>query len=362
MLRVVTIVGARPQFVKASVLSKQLKITGIQEYLIHTGQHFDSNMSEVFFQELGVPRPVRHLDVHSDSNTAQTARVMIALEQPLKEIAPDAVIIYGDTNATLAGALVSAQLQIPVFHVEAGLRSYDRRMPEEMNRVLADSIASLLFCPTETAVGNLAREGMTKGVFNVGDIMYDAILQYSELARERSTILELLKIHDKQYVLATVHRNFNTDNVERLDAILHALAQSQETIVLPLHPRTRKMIGVFGIEHYLEAPNIVATEPLGYLDMIRLQAGAKVIVTDSGGIQKEAYFNGVPSVILRENTEWVELIEMGWGALVPIEADAIIAAIDNASEGTANQYPYGSGNTGKQISMHIHRYIEHYGR
>jgi UDP-GlcNAc3NAcA epimerase len=342
-LRIVTVVGARPQFIKAAMLNMEFEKHGIEEILVHTGQHFDSNMSGIFFQELGLSEPQLNLHINSDTNTVQTARVMIELEKHIREMEPSAILVYGDTNATLAGAMVGAQLQIPVFHVEAGLRSFDRRMPEEINRVLTDNLSTLLFCPTDTAVRNLAAEGRTNGVYNVGDIMYDAVMFFSETARKQSTILEELKVQEKGYILATVHRNFNTDHDERLEEILKALGQCSNAVVWPLHPRTRKMISQFGLDGYLQSSNIIVTEPLGYIDMIRLQSGAKVIVTDSGGVQKEAYFNGVPSVILRENTEWVELIESGWGQLAEIGSEAILSAIASAKVGSPTISPFGKG-------------------
>ncbi|MFC5469715.1 non-hydrolyzing UDP-N-acetylglucosamine 2-epimerase [Cohnella suwonensis] len=356
-MRIVTVIGARPQFIKASMLSSHLSTKGIEETLIHTGQHFDRNMSDIFFSELGLQAPQILLDINGDTNTRQTARVMMALEGQLRQNRPSAILVYGDTNATLAGAMVGAQLNIPVIHVEAGLRSYDRRMPEEINRVLTDNLSSLLFCPTQTAVKNLEREGIQEGVHDVGDIMYDAVLHFAGLAKEESTILERLQFEEKKYILATVHRNFNTDDPARLKAILRAFKQCEETIVFPMHPRTKKMIAQFELNDYLQSRNMVLTEPLGYLDMIRLQAGAKVIVTDSGGVQKEAYFNGVPSVILRENTEWVELVELGWGKLVSNDSESIVKAIQSAQAGESKENPYGKGNTGISITDHIHAYL-----
>jgi len=353
MLHIATIVGARPQFIKAAVLSEQFKKRGIKETLIHTGQHYDTNMSDIFFRELGLDRPQLNLGIHGDTNTAQTAKTMLALERQMPELRPDAILVYGDTNATLSGALTGAQMQIPIIHVEAGLRSYDRRMPEELNRVLADSLSRILFCPTDAAVENLKKEGIVDGVYNVGDIMYDAVLRYSGASRLQSGILDRLRVREKEYVLATVHRNFNTDDPARLRMILESLVHCGETVVLPLHPRTKKMIGEYHLESYLNGANLVVTEPLGYLDMIRLQTSARVIVTDSGGVQKEAYYNGVPSVVLRDNTEWVELIEMGWGQLVPAQPDAVIPAIRSAKTGRMNRYPYGRGNTGELICDRI---------
>lgn len=357
MIRIATVIGARPQFIKAAILSKQFRTRGIREILIHTGQHFDQNMSDVFFQELELPRPDIHLDINNDTNVAQTARVMMLLEEHLREIKPDAILVYGDTNATLAGAMAGAQLGFPVIHVEAGLRSYDRRMPEEINRVVTDTLSSMLFCPTVTAVNNLKQEGRTEGVYHVGDIMYDAVLFYTEAAKQRSEILERLGLMDKSYVLATVHRNFNTDDPVRLKTILQAFQESEESIIIPLHPRTRKRIVEFGLEEKLQSSNIIITEPLGYLDMLRLQSGAKVIVTDSGGVQKEAYFNGVPSVILRENTEWVELIEMGWGSLASMESEAIVQAIQCAETGRIDEPPFGNGDSGIKITERVMNYF-----
>jgi UDP-N-acetylglucosamine 2-epimerase len=322
-MKVVTIVGARPQFIKAAPVSRALRHRH-EEVLLHTGQHYDHGMSQVFFDELDIPLPDVNLGVGSGSHGRQTAEMLIGIEEVLLRERPDWVLVYGDTNSTLAGALAAAKLHIPVAHVEAGLRSYNRHMPEEVNRVLTDHVSDLLFCPTQTAVDNLTAEGVLAGVHNVGDVMYDAVRYNTQVAASRSHIVEELGVCPRAYLLATVHRPRNTDQPARLRAILEAFETLGEPIVLPAHPRTRKAIADQGQR---VPPNVRLVEPLGYLDMLRLETQARAILTDSGGVQKEAYFVGVPCITLREETEWVETVELGWNRLVGAEGDKIVAAV-----------------------------------
>ena len=321
-MKIMSIVGARPQFIKLAPLSRYLRQRH-QEILVHTGQHYDANMSQVFFQELDIPPPDYNLGVSSASPARQVGEMLARLEEVVGREKPQAMMVYGDTNSTLAGALVAAQAHIPLIHVEAGLRSYNRQMAEEINRVVADHLATLLCCPTENAVRNLAREGITRGVYNTGDVMYDAVLYHSDLARQRSPILSCLGLQAGSYLLATVHRAENTDRLERLAAIVAAFNSLAEPLVWPIHPRTRKMLAQLDLP--LQS-HIQAMEPVGYLDMLALEMNARAILTDSGGVQKEAYFLGVPCVTLREETEWVETVQAGWNVLAGTERERIIAA------------------------------------
>lgn len=313
-MKATTIIGARPQFIKAAVVSRALAEEGVSETIIHTGQHFDANMSDVFFEELEIPRPDHNLGIGGGSHGQNTGRMIESIEKLLLEQRPDRVMVYGDTDSTLAGALAAVKLHIPVAHVEAGLRSFNRRMPEEINRILTDHAADLLFAPTATAVSHLAAEGIPDArVHLVGDVMYDAALFYGEKAEATSHILQDLNLQRAEYVLATVHRAENTDDRERLSAIMEGFAESGRTIILPLHPRTKSRIAGFNIA---VADNIRLIDPVGYLDMVMLEKNAALIATDSGGVQKEALFHGVPCVTLRDETEWVELVEAGWNRLV----------------------------------------------
>jgi len=334
MIRLISIVGARPQFVKAATVSRAVALYNegkadrpIEEKLLHTGQHYDENMSKVFFDELAIPRPAYNLEVGAGAHGAQTGCMLERIESVLLEDRPDLVLVYGDTNSTLAGALAAAKLHIPVAHVEAGLRSFVRTMPEEINRVLTDHISSLLFCPTSTAVDNLADEGICQGVSQVGDVMYDGTLFYAEQASAiEQGILGRLGIEAQSFHLATVHRAENTDKPERLGSIFEAfgeLSTETEPVVLPLHPRTIKYIREYGLEI---APAVRLIEPVSFLEMVALEKNAKTILTDSGGVQKEAYFLSVPCVTLRDETEWVETVEAGWNTLVGADTQAIVDA------------------------------------
>jgi UDP-N-acetylglucosamine 2-epimerase len=346
-MKIVTIVGARPQFIKAAPVSQALRREH-REILVHTGQHYDANMSDVFFDELGIPTPEYHLEIGSGQHGAQTGAMLAAIENVLLAEKPDWVLIYGDTNSTLAGALAAVKLHIRVAHVEAGLRSFNRAMPEEINRVVADHLSSALFCPAQAAADNLAAEGITKGVFVVGDVMAEALAFAVERSRERSQILERLGVTEKAYLLATVHRAENTDAPQRLQSILAAFAALDETIVLPLHPRTRKALQALGNPQQ-RIPHLKLIDPVGYLDMARLEGSARLILTDSGGIQKEAYWLGVPCITLRDETEWVETVEMGWNKLAGALCDAIVQAVRSFSPPAQHPPLYGNG----QASVYI---------
>ncbi len=314
MTRILTILGARPQFVKAAAVTRAVAARGsVTEILVHTGQHFDPDMSQVFFDELAIPAPAHHLDIHGGGHGEMTGRMLQALEPIVEAERPDWVLVYGDTNSTLAGALAAAKLHVPIAHVEAGLRSFNRRMPEEINRVLTDHVSTALFCPTASAVDNLAREGIVNGVHFTGDVMYDATLFAAERARTRSAIVERLGLTSGSYAVATVHRAENTDTPEALARVLNWLraAAQGRPVVLPLHPRTRAAAA----RHGLSLDGLMLTEPLGYIDMTGLVADSAEIFTDSGGLQKEAYFHRKPCVTLRSETEWVETIEAGWNRL-----------------------------------------------
>lgn len=343
--RVVTIVGARPQFVKAAAVSRVLR-GRFDEVLIHTGQHYDDRMSAVFFEELGIPEPDVNLGVGSGSHGAQTAAMLAGIERVLLEACPAWALVYGDTNSTLAGALAAAKLHIPVAHVEAGLRSFNRAMPEEINRVLTDHAADLLLCPSETAVANLAREGITRGVALVGDVMADALAQAARMAEGRSDALERLGLKQGGFLLVTVHRAENTDDPIRLRGILAALDALGEPLVFPVHPRTRRVLDALG---YNPPRHIVLTEPVGYLDMVRLEQAARAILTDSGGVQKEAYWLGVPCVTLRDETEWVETVAAGWNTLAGADSARIVAAVHHLAPPTARPPLYGDGQAAERV-------------
>ena len=343
-MKIVSIVGARPQFIKAAPVSQQLRQVHT-EVLLHTGQHYDYHMSEIFFQELGIPVPDYNLEVGSGSHGKQTGEMLIQIEEVLLQERPDRVLIYGDTNSTLAGALAAAKLHIPVAHVEAGLRSFNRKMPEEINRVLADHIANLLFCPTTTAVENLAHEGVTAGVHLVGDVMYDAVLLGLVVAKR--DVLNRLGVTPHGYLLATVHRPRNTDDPAALAEIMAALGDTGETVVLPAHPRTKKALSK---AHIVPTANVRLTEPVSYLDMLALERDARMILTDSGGIQKEAYWLGVPCVTLRDETEWVETVAAGWNVLVGNDHSHIVEAVRTFRPAGERPPVFGDGHTSERIA------------
>lgn len=355
-MKIVSIIGARPQFIKCAPVSRALRKEH-KEILVHTGQHYDENMSGIFFEELSIPKPDYHLGIGSGSHGAQTGSMIAAIEEVLLQEEPDMVLVYGDTNSTLAGALAAAKLHIPVAHVEAGLRSFDRSMPEEINRVLTDHASDLLFVPTENGVANLAREGIQKGVYRVGDVMVDALLFNKELAG-RSDILDRLNLKSGAYYLATVHRASNTDEEQNLRSIIAAFAALDRRVIFPAHPRTLKYLEKYGIA---AGANMRVIEPLPYLDMLQLLSQAAIVLTDSGGVQKEAYILKVPCITLRENTEWVETVDDGWNMLAGADTDRIITAVrqmtgDGRNLQKGHSAHYGDGNAADEIRRIISVY------
>ncbi|OPY53028.1 MAG: hypothetical protein A4E48_00876 [Methanosaeta sp. PtaU1.Bin060] len=322
-MRILSIVGARPQFIKAFALSSELRKKHV-EILVHTGQHYDYEMSRIFFEELSIPEPDYNLGVGSSTHGAQTGRIMERVEEVIVRECPDLVLVYGDTNSTLAGALVAAKLHIKVGHVEAGLRSYDRRMPEEINRVVTDHISDLLFAPTETAMGNMKKEGITKGTYLVGDVMCDAL----KIAKQKTNRPEIMADTGEKYLVATIHRAENTDDMQRLSRIIRALRDSNRSIILPLHPRTKRKMGSNELIESING-NLKIINPVGYLSMISLMTGAEKILTDSGGVQKEAYILGKPCITMRETTEWIETVNAGWNVLVGSNRGKILNAIND---------------------------------
>jgi UDP-N-acetylglucosamine 2-epimerase len=377
-MKITTIIGARPQFIKAAPVSRAIyeynNKTGtnqrpITEIIIHTGQHFDADMSDVFFKELDIPKPDYNLGINSASHGAMTGRMLEKIEEILIKEKPDSVLVYGDTNSTLAGALAAVKLHIPIAHVEAGLRSFNREMPEEHNRVLTDHCADILFCPTQNAVDNLQAEGiisraqeltgssanqLPRTVALVGDTMYDAVLQFSEIAQRRSTILEDLAIKPKEYLLATVHRPYNTDIPGNLQNILSAFLEINEPIIFPVHPRTRQKLTSLPA-HLLKS--LILIPPVGYLDMLMLEQNAKAILTDSGGMQKEAYWVEVPCVTLRDETEWVETVEAGWNVVVGVDYKKIVDAACSFKCSDHRPDIYGDGRAAERIVSLITNYL-----
>ncbi|MFC7071762.1 non-hydrolyzing UDP-N-acetylglucosamine 2-epimerase [Halovenus rubra] len=350
-MNVLTVVGARPQFIKAFAVSRALR-PGHEEILVHTGQHYDEEMSDVFFDELGIPEPDYNLGVGSDTHGRQTAAMLERLEEVLETEQPDVVLLYGDTNSTLAGAVAASKLDPLVAHVEAGLRSYNREMPEETNRVLTDHASDLLFAPSESAVDTLASEGITDGVYFVGDVMYDALLWAREVAQENSTILDELSLADSEFILATVHRAENTDERANLEAVLTGLSNADLPVVLPVHPRTKKQLQAYDL--WERASNqLTVIEPAGYLDFVRLLDGATRVATDSGGVQKEAFFLETPCVTMRDETEWVETVESGWNVLVGARTEEIERELRNASPPDELPSPYGDGDAATKIVERI---------
>lgn len=344
-MKVVTVLGARPQFIKAAVVSKVLREYS-DEIIIHTGQHYDDNMSQIFFDELEIAKPNYNLNIGSGNHGYQTGRMLIDIEEVLLKEKPELVLVYGDTNSTIAGALAASKLLIPVVHIEAGLRSFNLNMPEEQNRILADHISRYLFTPTETAVTNLNKEGISKNVFNVGDVMYDSTLQFRKVSEKKSKILSLLNLENKEYILVTMHRAENTDNPNRLKSIVKAINLSKETVILPLHPRTKKFFNTYGLTFN---DNVRLIEPVGYLDMLMLEGNSKKIVTDSGGIQKEAFFLEKPCITLRDETEWVETVSNGWNILASANTNDIISAINGFVPTKEKINYFGDGNSSEKI-------------
>jgi len=344
-MRVLTVLGARPQFIKAAPVSKILR-QHHQEYLVHTGQHYDDAMSDLFFRQLAIPAPDVNLGVGSGPHGAQTGAMMAGVEKVASEQRPDWLLVYGDTNSTLAGALVAAKLHIPVAHVEAGLRSYDRRMPEEINRVVADHLSTLLFCPTHTAVANLLREGVTDGVQMVGDVMFDAFQDNLAVARAGTGILDDLGLAGERYQLLTVHRAENVDEPSTLAAILQGVGDSGLRTVFPVHPRTRAALQSSAVQ---VAPNVELIEPVGYLEMLVLEENAETVVTDSGGVQKEAFFVGRPCITLRDRTEWTETVAGGWNVLVGTDPLKIADAMRTFRPVGQRRNLFGDGHAAERV-------------
>lgn len=353
-MKILTVIGARPQFIKASIVSRLLKdISGMNEVIVHTGQHYDENMSTVFFDEMGISHPDYHLGIGSNTHGMQTGRMLESIEVVLLKEKPDCVLVYGDTNSTLAGALAAVKLHHPVAHVEAGLRSFNRRMPEEINRILTDHTSDILFSPTRTAVKNLHNEGIPGDKIHlVGDVMYDIAVYYSAIAEKKSSIIKQMNVRPGKYILATIHRAENTDDFTRLKAIFEGLklVGSEIPVILPLHPRTRQALKTTGLLEKMGG-SIRLIDPIGYLDMVMLEKNARLITTDSGGVQKEAFFYRVPCVTLRDETEWVELVDLGWNRVIRPDnsshiASAILSALDSKGDEGA---PYGEGRAAEAV-------------
>jgi len=359
-VRVLTVTGNRPQFVKAAAVSRRLRKEH-EEVLVHTGQHYDDELSRVFFEELEIPRPDVELGIGGGSNTSQTARQLAALEPIVAEVEPDRVLVYGDTNSTLAGGLAAAQASIPVAHVEAGMRSFDRAMPEELNRVLTDHLSSLLLCSTPTAVANLEREGASGRIVLVGDVMADMSLALQPLAHERFELLARLGLRPGEFLLATAHRAGNVDDPAALARLVELLLALPLPTVLPLHPRTRARLEAAGTLARLEAAgHLHVLAPLGYLDFTSLLVNARAVLTDSGGVQKEAYLASVPCVTMREATEWVETVEAGWNRLVGLDPDAAARALEELSERLGQDTDpsiYGGGQAGARVAEEIGAWV-----
>lgn len=375
--KIVTVIGARPQIIKASAISRAIKNQfqhQLKEIIVHTGQHYDANMSELFFDELQIPKPAYNLNTGSGTHAAQTAKMLEGLGHIFEQEQPHAVLVYGDTNSTLAGALAAVKLHIPVIHVEAGLRSFNKSMPEEINRITADHMSTLLFTPTATGLTNLKREGFhiephypvsldAPAVYHCGDIMYDNSLHFSTVSDERSTILSRYALTKEQFILCTIHRDSNTDNPDNLASIFRALLdiqkQSGQTIVLPLHPRTKTKLNTSSDEEtyreLINNPAIVIIEPVGFLDVIALEKNASVVITDSGGLQKEAYFFQRPCIILRPQTEWVEIVENGNAILADADTEKIVTSFNVLMQTTDFSFPelYGDGNAARFICEKI---------
>jgi UDP-N-acetylglucosamine 2-epimerase len=357
-MRIVTVIGNRPQFVKAAAVSRLLRERH-DELLVHTGQHYDDELSRIFFEELGVPAPDRELGAGGGSAAEQTARMLAGLDPVLAELEPGLVLVYGDTNSTLAGALAAAQAHIPVGHVEAGMRSFDRAMPEELNRVLTDHAADLLLCSTETAMANLAREGLGERAHLVGDVMADVSLAFRDIAAERSRILAERGLEPGGYLAVTAHRAGNVDDPERLRLLVELLESLPGRAVLPLHPRTRARLETAGLLERLErAAGLDLAPPVGYLDFLELVRNARAVLTDSGGVQKEAYLLGVPCVTLRDTTEWVETVEAGWNVLVDLDREAALAALEREPPAERPEL-YGGGHAAERVCDVLSAYTQH---
>jgi UDP-GlcNAc3NAcA epimerase len=359
MQKIVTIVGARPQFIKASVVSRTLQLLAVPEVIIHTGQHFDSNMSDIFFEEMQIPKPHYNLEINSLHHGAMTGRMLEKIENVLLDEKPDLVLVYGDTNSTLAGALAAKKIHIKVAHIEAGLRSFNQKMPEEINRILTDRISDLLFCPTSVAVNNLKKEGFEtfdSRIIQVGDVMYDAALFYEKLSEKRSTIIADLNSNNEKYILCTIHRQENTDDENSLKSIMDALnaINRKIKIIMPLHPRTKQIIKRVGIKI-----NFKSIDPVGYFDMIQLIKNSSLVMTDSGGLQKEAYFYRKYCLTIRDQTEWIELVENGYNFLAHADTNQILNTfekIQTLKKADFSKHLYGDGNAALKIVKNLKKY------
>lgn len=355
-MKILTVAGTRPQLVKIAAVSRKLR-KEFDEVLVNSGQHYDYNMAGVFFEELNIPKPDYDLGVGSGAHGKQTGEMMIKLEDVFDKEQPDVVLVYGDTNSTLAGALVASKRLIPLIHIEAGLRSYNKAMPEEQNRILTDNLSDLLFIPSDVAKQNLSKEGITEGIHNVGDVMMDAVFYNMDLAEEKHE-LEDYELTKGEYILGTIHRAENTNDKEKLTAILESFAKLDKTVYLPLHPRTKKLINEYGISNIVEdSDNIKIVEPISYLEMLLLEKNAYAIVTDSGGVQKEAYFSKVPCLTLRDQTEWTETVELGWNKLINPLTDDLSKELLQIKPGKDIFDVYGDGNAADKIVSLIK---EHY--
>ena len=346
-MKIITIIGARPQFIKAAPVSAALIAAGIDEKLVHTGQHHDKDMSDVFFDELGIPKPSYNLDIQGGGHGAMTGRMLEAIERVLLKEQPDKVLIYGDTNSTLAGALAAVKLHIPVIHVEAGLRSYNRRMPEEINRIMADHVSELLLCTSDVALDNLKAEGISRGVHLVGDVMADINRTTRESLGDLKGVLDANGVKVKKYILMTWHRAENTDDTNRLKAILDALNSIDEDVVLPLHPRTRQALTREGLKL---SERVKVVDPLSYHKMTALMYGSRCVLTDSGGVQKEAYWCNVPCITMRDETEWTETVDVGWNCLVGADKKKILDAVHHFAPQTDRPVLYGDGHAAERIA------------
>ncbi len=361
MKKVLTVIGARPQFVKAAVVSREIKKSNLlEEYIVHTGQHFDANMSDIFFEEMSIPKPDKNLDVNGVGHGAMTGRMLEGLEQSMLEQKPDIVLVYGDTNSTLAGAIAAKKLHIPIAHVEAGLRSFNNKMPEEINRIVTDRISDILFCPTDNAIANLKNEGFDNieaKVYNVGDVMNDAAIFYAKMSKQKSDIIDTNDLKANDFILCTIHRQENTDDENKLKHIISALEkihQNNKRVIMPLHPRTAHKLKALHI-----SPSFGTIPPVGYFDMIELLKNCSLVMTDSGGLQKEASFFEKPCITIRDQTEWVELINAGYNILSDAEINSICERYTLMSNKSIDfsQKLYGNGNAGNIIVKEIGQYL-----
>lgn len=353
-MKIITVIGARPQFIKAAAVSNVLRLEH-HEVMIHTGQHYDDNMSKIFFDELKIPQPDYHLNVGSGNHGKQTGQMLEKIEEILLAEKPDGVLVYGDTNSTLAGALAASKLLIPVAHIEAGLRSFNKAMPEEQNRIVTDHLSKLLFAPTETAMRNLHHEGLAEQAYHTGDVMYDAMLHFSKLAEQNLEILDQHGLVSGKFILVTIHRAENTNDIDRLKSIVEALNECGQSIVLPMHPRTRKFIADYKLSF---SEHVKLIDPIGYLDTIRLEKHCAKLVTDSGGCQKEAFFMNKPCITMRDETEWVETVENGWNVIVGADKTKILSAIEEFVPTQPKINHFGEGDAGAKIVAHLGKLLQ----